>query len=50
MILDDEEQAEGKEIPKKRKRFSYYPLLTYKRNLDMTITNISDHILMTIED
>ena len=36
MILDDEDQTEGKEIPKKRKGFSYYPLLTYNRNLDKT--------------
>ena len=51
MILDDEEQAEGKEIPKKRKGFSYYPLLTYKETLiRLSITNISDPILMTIED
>ena len=36
MIIDDDGQAEEKEIPKKRKGFSYYPLLTYKRDLDKT--------------
>ena len=36
MIIDDDGQAEEGEIPKKRKGFSYYPLLTYKRNLDKT--------------
>ena len=30
MILDEEDQTPGREIPKKRKGFSYYPLLTYK--------------------
>ena len=50
MIIDDDGQTKEREIPKKRKGFSYYPLLTYKRNLDKTITNISDPIPMTIED
>ena len=36
MIIDDDGQAEEEEIPMKRKGFSYYPLLTYKRNLDKT--------------
>ena len=36
VIIDDEGQAEEREIPKKRKGFSYYPLLTYKRDLDKT--------------
>ena len=36
MIIDDDGQAEERELPKKRKEFSYYPLLTYKRNLDKT--------------
>ena len=36
MIIDDADQAEEREIPKKRNGFSYYPLLTYKRNLDKT--------------
>ena len=36
MIIDDEGQTEEREIPKKRKGFSYYPLLTYKRDLDKT--------------
>ena len=36
MIIDDEGQAKEREIPKKRKGFSYYPLLTYKRDLDKT--------------
>ena len=36
MIIDGDGQAEEGEIPKKRKGFSYYPLLTYKRNLDKT--------------
>ena len=34
MILDEEDRTDDKEIPKKRKGFSYYPLLTYKRNID----------------
>ena len=36
MILDEEDKPDEKEIPKKRKGFSYYPLLTYKRDLDKT--------------
>ena len=36
MILDDEEPDEDR-IIKKRKGFSYYPLYTYKRNLDKTL-------------
>ena len=36
MIIDDDGQTEEREIPKKRKGFSYYPLLTYKRDLDKT--------------
>ena len=36
IILNEEDQTEGREIPKKRKGFSYYPLLTYKRNIDKT--------------
>ena len=36
MSIDYDGQPEEKEIPKKRKGFSYYPLLTYKRNLDKT--------------
>ena len=36
MSIDDEGQAEEREILKKRKGFSYYPLLTYKRYLDKT--------------
>ena len=36
MIIDEDGQTEEKEIPKKRKGFSYYPLLTYKRELDKT--------------
>ena len=36
MIIDDEEPDEDR-IIKKRKGFSYYPLYTYKRNLDKTL-------------
>ena len=36
MIIDDEEPDEDR-IIKKRKGFSYYPLFTYKRNLDKTL-------------
>ena len=36
MILDEEDRTDEREIPKKRKGFSYYPLLTYKRNIDKT--------------
>ena len=35
MLIDDEEPDEDR-IIKKRKGFSYYPLYTYKRNLDKT--------------
>ena len=35
MIIDDEEPDEER-ITKKRKGFSYYPLLTYKRDLNKT--------------
>ena len=35
MLIDDEEPDEDR-IIKKKKGFSYYPLLTYKRNLDKT--------------
>ena len=34
MVLDDETNKEGDVVSKKRKGFSYYPLLTYKRNVD----------------
>ena len=36
MSLDEMNKPEEKEIPKKRKGFSCYPLLTYKRDLDKT--------------
>ena len=36
MVLDEEDRTDDKEIPEKRKGFSYYPLLTYKRNIDKT--------------
>ena len=36
MIIDDEDLDDEREIPKKRKGFSYYPLLTYKRDLNKT--------------
>ena len=36
MSLDEMNKPEEKEIPKKRKGFSYYPLLTYKRYLGKT--------------
>ena len=36
MIIEDDGLTENKEIPKKRKGFAYYPLLTYKKNLDKT--------------
>ena len=36
MILDEEDRTDEREIPKKRKGFYYYPLLTYKRNFDKT--------------
>ena len=36
MIIEDDDQSEEREISKKRKGFSYYPLLTYKRDLDKT--------------
>ena len=36
MVLDEEDRPDETEIPKKRKGFSYYPLLTYKRNIDKT--------------
>ena len=36
MIIDDDGQAEERDLPKKRKGFSYYPLLTYTRDLDKT--------------
>ena len=35
-MIDDEEPDEDR-IIKKRKGFSYYPLYTYKRNLDKTL-------------
>ena len=36
MVLDEEDRTDEKVVPKKRKGFSYYPLLTYKRNIDKT--------------
>ena len=36
MNIDDDGQAEESDLPKKRKGFAYYPLLTYKRELDKT--------------
>ena len=36
MVLDEEDRTDEKVVPKKRKGFSYYPLLTYKRNTDKT--------------
>ena len=36
MSIDDDGQAEESDLPKKRKGFAYYPLLTYKRKLDKT--------------
>ena len=36
MLIDDEEPDEDR-IIKKKKGFSYYPLYTYKRNLDKTL-------------
>ena len=36
MSIDDDGQAEESDLPKKRKGFAYYPLLTYKRELDKT--------------
>ena len=35
MVLD-EDNKDGNVVPKKRNGFSYYPLLTYKRNIDKT--------------
>ena len=50
MMIDDEEPDEDR-IIKKRKGFSYYPLYTYKRNLDKTFTTSTlNHILMIKED
>ena len=34
MNIDGDGQAEERDLPKKRKGFAYYPLLTYKRELD----------------
>ena len=36
MSIEDDDQAEKCDSPKKRKGFAYYPLLTYKRELDKT--------------
>ena len=36
MSIDEDGQAEESDLPKKRKGFAYYPLLTYKRELDKT--------------
>ena len=36
MSIDEDGQAEKRDLPKKRKGFAYYPLLTYKRELDKT--------------
>ena len=37
MSIDDDNQAENQaDFPRKRKGFAYYPLLTYKRELDKT--------------
>ena len=36
MSIDEDGQAEESNLPKKRKGFAYYPLLTYKRELDKT--------------
>ena len=36
MSLDEMNKPDEKEIPKKRKGVSYYPLLTYRRDLDKT--------------
>ena len=36
MVIDEESNKECKAVPKKRKGFSYYPLLTYKKNIDKT--------------
>ena len=36
MSIEDDEQAEKSDLPKKRKGFAYYHLLTYKRELDKT--------------
>ena len=36
MSIEDDNQAEKCDSPKKRKGFAYYPLLTYKRELDKT--------------
>ena len=39
MVLDEQDRTDEKELPKKRKGFSYYPLPTlptYKRNIDKT--------------
>ena len=36
MSIEDDDQAEESDLPKKRKGFAYYPLLTYKRELDKT--------------
>ena len=47
MNIDDDEQADEGDLPKKRKGFAYYPLLTYKK---VSITSISDHIPLTTED
>ena len=36
LIIDDEDLDDEREIAKKRKGFSYYPVLTYKRDLIKT--------------
>ena len=36
MVLDDENNKNSDVVSKKRKGISYYPLLTYKRNIDKT--------------
>ena len=33
MSIDDDGQAEESDLPKKRKGFAYYPLLTYKKRI-----------------
>ena len=34
MSIEDDDQADKSDLAKKRKGFAYYPLLTYKRELD----------------
>ena len=47
MVLDEDDRTYEKEIPKKRKGFSYLP--TKETLTRLSTTSILDHILMTTE-